>query len=83
MPHLACVCRDGRPSACHAWQLRPNPRHAYTLPPSSSALQFVAHYTSAAAGPGKWPKLVEWLASTWPRITAELVTRQQGQVRPG
>jgi hypothetical protein len=43
--------------------------------------QFVGEFTAAAAGPAKWPRLLEFLMSTHPRITATLVQRQQAQVR--
>lgn len=42
--------------------------------------QFVSKYVSSAAGPSKWPKLVEFLAATYPRVMADLVGRQQNQV---
>lgn len=45
-----------------------------------SCLQFVDKYLAAAAGPAKWTKLVEFLKTTYPRITADLVNRQQNQV---
>lgn len=48
------------------------------LPPGW--LQFVDRYVSVAAGPAKWSKLVEFLRTTYPRITADLVNRQQNQV---
>jgi hypothetical protein len=43
-------------------------------------MQFIDKYVSAAAGPDKWSKLVAFLQSTYPRITADLVNRQQNQV---
>ena len=48
--------------------------HAATL------LQFVERYMATAAGPHKWPKLVEFLKTAYPRIAADLVQRQQNQV---
>jgi len=44
------------------------------------SLQFLDHYLSAAAGPHKWPKLVDFLQATYARITADLAQRQQNQV---
>lgn len=43
-------------------------------------LQFLDRYLSAAAGPHKWPKLVDFLRTTYARITADLAQRQQNQV---
>jgi hypothetical protein len=52
-----------------------------TLPNAvASALQFIEKYLAAAAGPAKWSQLVQFLQDTYPRITAELVSRQQNQV---
>lgn len=43
--------------------------------------QFLDHYLSAAAGPHKWPKLVDFLQATYARITADLAQRQQNQAK--
>lgn len=43
--------------------------------------QFVDRYVSVAAGPAKWSKLVEFLRTTYTRITADLVNRQQNQTK--
>lgn len=55
-------------------------RLSVSLARHPAGLQFVDRYVSIAAGPAKWSKLVEFLKTTYPRITADLVNRQQNQV---
>lgn len=72
---VACVVpADTADTSCWFLSLLPA-----ALAPAAG-LQFVDRYVSVAAGPAKWSKLVEFLRTTYPRITADLVNRQQNQV---
>jgi hypothetical protein len=83
--HNPQSCLQGAPATCVAYM----PTHSAGVclvslacrpAPLAADLQFVDRYVSVAAGPAKWSKLVEFLRATYPRITADLVNRQQNQV---